>query len=152
MIGYQSAAPKPIRLAATMHKPVVAPVKQHTSRPGKVTEIIMRDDELSNMPMLMPLLAQLSRDDRWFVWVAPPVVLPKALLADAGIDLSKVILLKPDENHSVYDLSCQALRAGTCHAVITWSGHLSEDELNELEAAAHQGSSHGIVIRGRHNA
>lgn len=152
MIGYQTAAPKLIRPAATVHKPVVAPVKQNTNSSGKVTEIIMRDDELSNMPMLMPLLAQLSRDDRWFVWVAPPVVLPKALLADAGIDLSKVILLKPDENHSVYDLSRQALKAGTCHAVITWPGYLSEEELNDLEDAAREGASHGIVIRGRHNA
>ena len=84
MIGYQTAAPKLIRPAATMHKPVVAPVKQSTNNSGKVTEIIMRDDELSNMPMLMPLLAQLSRDDRWFVWVAPPVVLPKALLGRCG--------------------------------------------------------------------
>lgn len=152
MIGYRTAAPKLIRPGATMHKPMVASTKQSTSNSGKVTEIIMRDDELGNMPMLMPLLAQLSRDDRWFVWVAPPVVLPKALLADAGIDLSKVILLKPDENHSVYDLSRQALKAGTCHAVITWPGYLSDDELNDLEDAAREGASHGIVIRSRHNA
>lgn len=130
-----------------------APAQTSTANSqGKVTEIVMHDDDLNNMPMLMPLLAQLSRDDRWFVWVAPPIVLPKALLTDAGIDLNKVILLKPDENHSVYDLSRQALKSGTSHAVITWPGYLSEQELEGLEEAARHGESHGIVIRGRQNA
>lgn len=152
MICYQTATPKLIRPSLTTPNQDSAALIKSKQAPGKVTEIIMRDDELSNMPMLMPLLAQLSQDDRWFVWVAPPIVLPKALLADAGIDLSKVILLKPDDNHSVYELSCQALKAGTCHAVITWPGYLSEDELNGLEDAARAGSSHGIVIRGRQNA
>lgn len=150
MISHQTAIPELIRPRATNARS--SPTHYDKQSSGKVTEIIMQDDELSNMPMLMPLLAQLSRDDRWFVWVAPPIILPKALLADAGIDLSKVILLKPDENHSVYDLSCQALQAGTCHAVITWPGFLSGDELTGLENAARTGSSHGIVIRGRQNS
>ncbi len=149
MITCQKAEPALIRPSEPQTKAAARSTNQLS---GKVTEIVLHDDDLTHMPMLLPLLAQLSRDDRWFVWVAPPVVLPKALLADAGIDLSKVILLKPDDNHSVYDLSCQALKAGTCHAVITWPGYLSEDELEGLESAARSGESHGIVIRRRQNA
>lgn len=145
MMTHQNVQPALIR-------PTKTQVATTSKTSGKVTEIVLHDDELTNMPMLMPLLAQLSHDDRWFVWVAPPIILPKALLSDAGIDLSKVILLKPDENHSVYDLTCQALRAGTCHAVITWPGYLSEKELEGLESAARSGESHGIVIRRRQNA
>lgn len=119
---------------------------------GKLTEIITHDTDLASMPLLMPLLAQLSRDDRWFAWVAPPARLPKALLTEAGIDLNKVILLHPDNEHSVQDLACRALRAGTCHAVISWPGYLSADELESLEQAAVSGKSHGILIRGRQHA
>lgn len=119
---------------------------------GKLTEIITHDSNLSSMPLLMPLLAQLSRDDRWFAWVAPPALLPKTLLTDAGIDLGKVILLQPDSGHSVFDLARRALSAGTCHAVISWPGYLSEFELKALEQAAACGDSHGILIRGREHA
>lgn len=149
MIRYTHQDPAVIRPAGCAFSATPAPREK---RGGKVTEIVLHDDELSNMPMLMPLLAQLSRDDRWLVWVAPPVVLPKALLMDAGIDLRKVILLKPDEAHTAYDLSRQALKAGTCHAVITWPGYLSEEELEGLEEAAHTGASMGIVIRRRQHA
>ncbi len=124
----------------------------NNGRAGKLTEIITHDNDLSSMPLLMPLLAQLSRDNRWFAWVAPPALLPKTLLTDAGIDLGKVILLQPDSAHSVFDLARRALSAGTCHAVISWPGYLSEFELKALEQAAACGDSHGILIRGREHA
>jgi cell division inhibitor SulA len=123
-----------------------------TARSGKLTEIITHDNDLSSMPLLMPLLAQLSRDDRWLAWVAPPAMLPKTLLTDAGIDLGKVILLQPDSAHGVFDLARRALSAGTCHAVISWPGYLSEFELKALEQAAACGDSHSILIRGRQQA
>ena len=116
---------------------------------GSVTEIVMQNDDFNSMPMLMPLLAQLSQDNRWFVWIAPPVSLPKETLLAAGIDLQKVILLNPDDKHSICELAQQALSTGTSHAVISWPGCLSEDELSALENAAKQGQSHGIVIRKR---
>ena len=119
---------------------------------GSVTEIVVQSDNFSNIPMLMPLLAQLSQDDRWFVWIAPPVLLPKQLLLDAGIDLNKVILLNPDNKHSTYALAKQALSTGTSHSVISWPGYLSEEELNELEGAAKEGQSHGIIIRRRQHS
>lgn len=116
---------------------------------GSMTEIVVQDDNFSNIPMLMPLLAQLSQDDRWFVWIAPPVLLPKQLLLEAGIDLNKVILLNPDNKHSTFALAKQALSTGTSHAVISWPGYISDQEFIDLELAAKQGQSHGIIIRRR---
>jgi len=116
----------------------------------KARGLVVTDDEADHFAMLMPLLAQLSQDNRWLVWVDPPVSLPKEILLASGIDLNKVILLKTDDKHSTYDLARKALKVGTCHAVISWSGyHLSGDELCALEEAALTGKSHGIVIRRR---
>ncbi len=130
----------------------LTPEKQPNHLAGKVTEIIVQDDNVSNIPMLMPLLAQLSKDDRWFVWIAPPVLLPKHLLIEAGVDLSKVILLNPDSKHSAFELAKQALSTGTSHSVISWPGYLSKTELSELESAAKSGESHGIIIRHRQHS
>ena len=44
---------------------------------GKITEIVMQNNDFDQLTMLLPLLAQLSRDDRWFAWIAPPSSLPK---------------------------------------------------------------------------
>lgn len=130
----------------------IAPQSDHSGLAGKVTEIVLQNSDFEQMTMLLPLLAQLSNDDRWFAWIAPPTTLPKDLLEAAGIDLNKVMLLQPDQGHSTYQLACQALKAGTCHAVISWPGALSNAELSGLEDAAENGQSHGIVIRDRRAA
>ncbi|MCP4598207.1 SulA-like leucine-rich domain-containing protein [Neptuniibacter sp.] len=138
-----------IRRSAAAH---TATREKHVNQlAGTVTEIVVQGDDF-NMPMLMPLLAQLSQDNRWFVWIAPPVLLPKQLLMEAGVDLNKVILLNPNSKHSTFALAKQALSTGTSHAVISWPGYLSDDELNDLESAAKQGQSHGIVIRRRQHS
>ena len=117
---------------------------------GKITEIVTSSSELNDIPLLMPLLAQLSHEDRWFAWISPPVNLPRSLLQNAGIDLNKVILLYPDAQHSVLQLAKKALSAGTCHAVISWAEEISEHEIKNLEQSARQGRSNGILIRRRH--
>ncbi len=116
---------------------------------GKITEIVTQCGDITEIPMLMPLLAQLSHSDRWFVWVSPPSQLPKALLLDAGVDLKKVIMLYPNRQHSTLELAQKALSAGTCHVVISWTGDLSDTEMQALEHSALHGRSNGILIRGR---
>tara|TARA_B110000503_G_scaffold19599_1_gene29221 strand:- start:1327 stop:1782 length:456 start_codon:yes stop_codon:yes gene_type:complete len=112
-----------------------------------ITEIIMRGEAWNNVQMLLPLMAQLSHDQRWLAWVAPPKLLPKAQLKAAGFDLNKIILLKPDAVHDTMSLAHQALKSGTCHAVISWFGCLEADQLNHLAHAAELGNSRAILIR-----
>ncbi len=112
-----------------------------------ITEIIMRGEAWNNVQTLLPLLAQLSHDQRWLAWVAPPQLLPKAQLIAAGFDLNKIILLKPDAQHDTMSLAQQALKGGTCHAVISWFECLADGQLNHLAHAAEFGNSRAFVIR-----
>jgi cell division inhibitor SulA len=148
---FQPQTPSGASAAVTIHANALecSPIKRPFDFSGKITEIIMQDDHEYNFQLLMPLLAQLSQDERWFAWIAPPLKLPKAWLKQAGIDLNKVMMLMPSENHGIYELAQQALKAGTCHAVISWPGALNDQELKGLEAAAKTGHSHGILIRPR---
>ena len=114
---------------------------------SSITEIIMRGEAWNNVQTLLPLLAQLSHDQRWLAWVAPPKLLPKAQLRSAGFDLDKIILLKPDAQHDTMSLAQQALKSGTCHAVISWFGTLADDQLNDLAQAAELGNSRAFLIR-----
>lgn len=116
---------------------------------GKITQIIMQDEDEYNFQLLMPLLAQLSRDDRWFAWIAPPLKLPKHWLLEAGIDINKIMMLQPRGDHDTLALARKALATGTCHAVISWPGQISAEQLQQLQQAAQTGSSHAIVIQPR---
>lgn len=120
-----------------------------TGLTGEITEIITADKQPKNLSMLLPLLAMLSKSDRWFAWISPPKNLPKDLLQDAGIALNKIMMLYPDEHTSALNLTKKALRSGTCHVVISWNGDISEHELANLELSARQGGSHGILLRSR---
>lgn len=116
---------------------------------GKITEIILQDEDEYNFQLLMPLLAQLSQDNRWFAWIAPPKKMPKKWLLEAGIDIKKIMVLQPSEGNSALDLAEKALSTGTCHAVISWPGVLKNDELTQLQKAAKKGLSHAILVRPR---
>jgi cell division inhibitor SulA len=57
------------------------------------------------------------------------------------------ILLQPDAQHDTMSLAKQALKSGTCHAVISWFGCLADDELNDLAVAAEAGNSQAFLVR-----
>ena len=114
---------------------------------SSITEIIMRGEAWNNVQTLLPLMAQLSHDQRWLAWVAPPQLLPKAQLIAAGFDLNKIILLKPDAQHDTLSLARQALKSGTCHAVISWFGTLEDKQLSGLAQAAEIGNSRAFLIK-----
>lgn len=116
---------------------------------GKITQVILPDQDEYNFQLLMPLLAQLSLDNRWFAWIAPPLKMPKSWMLHAGIDPHKIMLLQPRGNLNTLDLAIKALESGNSHAVISWPGGLSMHELDRLEAAARVGKSHAILLRPR---
>lgn len=116
---------------------------------GKITQIIMPDEDEYNFQLLMPLLAQLSRDNRWFAWIAPPLKLPKQWLLEAGIDINKIMMLQPKAECDTLELAEKALATGTCHAVISWPGQINKTQLETLEKAAKNGQSHAIIIQPR---
>ncbi|WP_305857125.1 SulA-like leucine-rich domain-containing protein [Balneatrix alpica] len=115
-----------------------------------VTEVVISHDDDSQVQWLLPLLAQLSLDDRWFTWLAPPQNLARDWLLTAGVDLNKFILLKPATGHDIHSLACRALRQGNCHLVVSWPyAEISQDAYQSLLQAAQVGNSHCILIRSR---
>lgn len=126
--------------------------KQQSTLAGKITEIVVQGQSLTSAPILLPLLAHLSGDQRWLTWVAPQMDLPKTSLIDAGIDLNKVRVLQSELLEKQLRLACKALEAGTSHAVAIWpQPSLSIKDINLLESAAKQGQCHCIIIRQRND-
>ena len=117
---------------------------------ANVTEIIITKDQADKFQMLLPMLTQLNQEERWLAWVDPPIQLLKQWRSKTDHSLSDdIMIIRSDEKSPALELTKKALRAGTCHAVIVWTEHLSQDQFNALEEASAEGNSHGIVLRYR---
>jgi cell division inhibitor SulA/protein ImuA len=99
------------------------------------------------MSLLMPALAALSREARWLAWVAPPFIPYAPALSNRGVELSRILLVRPRRGTDIPWAIEQALRSGTCGAVLAWPDRLDHRGLRRLQLAAESGKSWGVLFR-----
>ncbi|OEY67057.1 cell division inhibitor SulA [Marinobacter sp. X15-166B] len=116
---------------------------------GNVTEIIVPEGQVENFQLLLPMLTQLNREHRWLAWIDPPQRLVARWQTMHGIVANQLLVLRSTAGYSAQQLAERALRAGTCHAVVMWTGKLSRSALVTLQQASASGNSHGVVLRQR---
>ncbi|MFV1873154.1 MAG: SulA-like leucine-rich domain-containing protein [Oleiphilus sp.] len=121
-----------------------------THYPANVTEIVLAGDKVDSIQLVLPMLINLHQERRWLAWIDPPIQLLKEWQKTHQDDtLNDVMILRSNDNLSVYELSKRALEAGTCHAVIAWTNSLNQEQFAKLEAASSTGNSHGIILKSR---
>lgn len=113
---------------------------------GGLTEILA-DEEGAGARVVMPTLAELSRSGRWLAWIAPPFIPYAPALAAYGIELSRVLMVRPRAEAGTLWAVEQALRSGTCAAVLAWPKRIDERQLRRLQLAAEVGQSRGFLFR-----
>ncbi|MCK8515893.1 translesion DNA synthesis-associated protein ImuA [Methylonatrum kenyense] len=117
-----------------------------------LTEVIHAQQGIGELQLLMPALARLSRNNRWIALIAPPHIPYAPALAARGIDLSRVLLVRPQRHVDILWAVEQALRAGTCAAVICWPGQADASALRRLQLAAETGDCMGFLFRSEADA
>jgi hypothetical protein len=117
---------------------------------GALTEIMMPRQGIGALRLLMPTLARLSQGDRWICWVAPPYIPYAPALANAGIDLSRILLVHPRGQQDGLWAVEQSLRSGNCAAVLAWPTLDDKAILRRLQLAAESGDALGVLFRPRH--
>ncbi len=131
---------------------------------GALTEILVPRKGIGALSLVLPTLARLSREKRWLAWVAPPYLPYAPALASAGIDLSRVLLVHgPGRPPGRFPVSPaprvgsdglwaveQALRSGTCGAVLAWLETGDMKTLRRLQLAAEAGCCWGLLFRPEH--
>lgn len=130
------------------------PVRQSSAQQagnvqGNVTEIILPASQVENFQLLLPMLTQLNQERRWLAWIDPPQELLSKWQNVRGIITGEILVLRSSGDHSALDLAEKALGAGTCHAVVMWTGKLGRRALESLQKASAAGNSHGVVLRQR---
>lgn len=119
-----------------------------------LTEILLDDYGSGELKVLMPALAALSRgaacDDGepgWLAWVAPPFQPYPPALEQWGIDLTRVLIIRPRVPAESLWAAEQALGSGNCAAVLLWPERLDNAASRRLQLAAERGRCWGVAFR-----
>lgn len=127
----------------------------HGWPPDSLTEILTTRYGIGELRLLMPALAQLSNEaprqdftePGWIAWVAPPFQPYPPALQQCGINLSRMLIVRPKEASEVLWSAEQALSSGTCAAVLLWPDTLDDQGSRRLQLAAEKGRSWAVAFR-----
>ena len=111
---------------------------------GAFTEIAFEGEGIGELSLLAPALAALSKGEQWIVLVDPPHLPYAPAFSRAGVDLSRLVLVRP-AGQALWAAET-ALRSGSCAAVLAWPGAVNQRELRKLQLAAEAGGSWGVYF------
>lgn len=120
-----------------------------------LTEILIGQYGIGELQLLMPALASLCVEETvadnvepgWIAWVAPPFQPYPPALQQYGIDLSRMLIVRPVGADEILWSAEQALASGTCAAVLFWPETLDDQASRRLQLAAEKGHSWGVAFR-----
>ena len=120
-----------------------------SAEPEVFSELSLRGAAGNCLNLLAPILRELSEDQdaRWLTLIAPPASLTQAWLRDAGLNRERILLLQPRGTQSAQQLTCEALRLGRSHTVVSWLNPLSTTSRQQLITAARIGDAQSLNIR-----
>ncbi|VVM80946.1 Cell division inhibitor SulA [Pseudomonas fluorescens] len=120
-----------------------------SAEPEVFSELSLRGAAGNCLSLLAPILRELSEDQdaRWLTLIAPPASLTQTWLRDAGLNRERILLLQPRGTQSAQQLTCEALRLGRSHTVVSWLNPLSTTSRQQLISAARTGDAQSLNIR-----
>lgn len=118
-----------------------------------LNELLGNEQGVGEFSVLLPALRQVCAGGRGVLLANPPFLPYAPALAQAGVTLAHLIVIRQADTDHLYWAAEQALRSGTCGAVVVWSDEsarrLPDLILRRLQAAAHTGVCAGFVFRPR---
>jgi hypothetical protein len=106
---------------------------------------------LGEVQLFLPALVECQHkrdgDAPWIVWVAPPHEPFAPALAQQGLDLRRLIVVRPAGATEALWAAEQALSSGVCAAVLLWLKGTDDRWLRRLKLAAEAGGALGVLFR-----
>jgi cell division inhibitor SulA/protein ImuA len=114
---------------------------------GALTEVALEREGIGELRLALPALARLQAEGRSVVFVAPPYRPYAPALAAAGLDLSRLVVVRGVPGADALWAYEQALRAPECGAAFAWTAMHDERVLRRLQVAARDGRTWGVLWR-----
>lgn len=125
-----------------------------------VIEVLSKQPGIGELQLFVPLMRELIARGRWILWIAPPYSPYAPALAQAGIDLRRILVLGQAEategppkksargipaNEALWSME-KALQVQHCGLVMAWRDALPQRQLRRLQLAAMTGNTLGILF------
>jgi hypothetical protein len=123
---------------------------------ASLIEVLLDDTGLGEVQLFLPALVECQRrmghggstgDVSWLVWIAPPHEPYAPALAQQGIDLTRLLVVRPASATEALWAAEQALSSGICAAVLLWLKGTDDRWLRRLKLAAEAGGALGVLFR-----
>ena len=148
-------APQPVAGIATGIRALDAVLPMGGWPVAALSELLVPVWGLTELQLLWPVLARLSRAGGWVVLVAPPFVPFAGAWQRAGVDLSRLVVIGAAATTGAADALWafeQCLRSGSCAAVVGWPAGADHAALRRLQVAADHGQCLALAIRPARHA
>ena len=114
---------------------------------GALSEVLVRTFASCELALVLPALAALTRAGREVALVGPAELPYAPGLAERGVDLERLLVMRGASGEEQAWAAEQSLRSGACAAVALWSRRLDVRAVRRLQLAAQQGSACGWLFR-----
>jgi hypothetical protein len=114
-------------------------------------EVLLGTTGLGEVQLFLPALVQsqhtIDGDVPWLVWIAPPHEPYAPALAQQGVELRRLLVVRPASATEALWAAEQALSSGVCAAVLLWLQGTDDRWLRRLKLAAEAGGALGVLFR-----
>ena len=102
---------------------------------GTLTEILSPQSGIGECSLLLPALSRLGKEGLWTLLVHPPQALHAKAWSAAGIDLSRLLVVAPQDRRDALWATEQALSSGALGSVLCWADDINAAQVRRLEVA-----------------
>ncbi|MDI3325255.1 translesion DNA synthesis-associated protein ImuA [Pontibacterium granulatum] len=114
---------------------------------SQLVELLYQEEGSGELGLVLPLLAELSQQERWVLWVDPPHIPYAPALLDAGVNLDRVQVVRSNSRRDRLWCLEQSMKSGCCSAVLGWLPAGQEKAIRRLQVAAAEGECRGFLFR-----
>jgi hypothetical protein len=117
---------------------------------ASLIEVLIEDSGLGEVQLFLPALIESQHQEGknpWLVWIAPPHEPYAPALAQQGIDLARLLILRPATAIEALWAAEQALCSCVCAMVFLWLQGTDTRWLRRLKLAAMAGGAMGVLFR-----
>jgi cell division inhibitor SulA len=127
-----------LKAVDTHYRPLNDQLEQGGWPMSVATELLCSQHGGGELSFLLPAIAKLSQAEKWVAFIAPPFTPYGPALEAAGVDSSRILMIHPRNSKELLWATEQALKAGTCSAVISWFGShdIATKDLRRIQYAA----------------
>jgi cell division inhibitor SulA/protein ImuA len=118
---------------------------------GTLIELLLPRHGVGELSLLLPALrnalAPLDAGPRWLTWIGPPHEPYAPALAQAGVPVERLLLVRVTGLRERLWAIEQALASAGCAAVLAWCEAVPDQALRRLKLAAAQGRTLAVLLR-----